>query len=75
MRLRVTARAGEIERRAEDLVKAVKALIAKKTGRRPKDERDTNLLIPALREGKAKGLSQVEQIRAAAAEKIAEIVG
>lgn len=69
MRLKITAKPGEIESRGDDLIHALEALIKAKTGKTD-DHEGTELLIPVLRQGKTRGMKQFDRIRKVALDRM-----
>jgi len=70
MKLKITAAPGELETRGHDLLHALEALIKAKTG----TSEGTELLIPILKQGKARGMKQLERIRKVALQRMMAVL-
>lgn len=72
MKLKITATPGELETRGHDLLHALEALIKAKTG--ASGGEGTELLIPILKQGKARGMKQLDHIRKVALQRMMAVL-
>jgi hypothetical protein len=75
MKIIIKAAPGEMEAKAGHFLRAAERFALIKGAKRPEDEADSELLIPALKDGLSRGHVEVERIRKHAMSKIAEVIG